>query len=120
MKRNKQVNLESLVDLFKALGDSSRVKIFNKLVSAKSNLCVGMIAYNLDMTQPAVSQHLKVLKNCGLVTSDRHGSNIHYKVNLEKLNEVNNVMDQLINNVNSSNEDICISYPDKSKCGEKK
>ena len=56
---NKKADLQSLVDVFKALGDSSRLKIFNILISANSNLCVGMIAHNLSMTQPAVSQHLK-------------------------------------------------------------
>jgi len=42
-----------------------------------------MIAFKLKITQPAVSQHLKILKINGIVEGIRTGSNIHYKIKEE-------------------------------------
>ncbi len=66
-------------DFFKALGDTTRLKIL-KLMLSHNNLCVGMIAYRLNITQPAVSQHLKILKTSGIVEGKRAGFNIHYRI----------------------------------------
>jgi len=73
------------VEVFKALGDASRLKILRLISKNANNLCVGMIAGKLDISQPAVSQHLKVLKNTGLVIADRKGYHIHYSVNTKAL-----------------------------------
>lgn len=72
-------NIIKTADFFKALGDSTRIKIL-KLLLSHDNLCVGMIAYKLNITQPAVSQHLKILKTNGIVEGKRTGFNIHYKI----------------------------------------
>ena len=72
-------------EVFKALGDASRLKILRLISKNGNNLCVGMIAGKLDISQPAVSQHLKVLKNSGLVIADRKGYHIHYSVNTKAL-----------------------------------
>ena len=72
-------------DIFKALGDGSRLKIL-KLIAAKGNiLCVGFIARQLGLSQPAVSQHLKLLKNVGILTSERRGYHVHYSINADVL-----------------------------------
>jgi DNA-binding transcriptional ArsR family regulator len=73
-------NISKTADFFKALGDPTRIKILKLLLSGK-NLCVGMIAFRLNITQPAVSQHLKVLKLNGIVEGTRNGFNMHYRVN---------------------------------------
>jgi ArsR family transcriptional regulator len=70
----------SVADVFKALGDPTRLKIMKIVLAKGNNLCVGMIAHKLDITQPAVSQHLKVLKNAGLVEANRMGFHMHYHV----------------------------------------
>jgi len=72
-------NINKTADFFKALGDPTRIKILKLLLSGK-NLCVGMIALQLNITQSAVSQHLKVLKSNDIVEATRTGFNMHYKV----------------------------------------
>jgi len=73
-------NINKTTDFFKALGDPTRIKILKLLLSGKK-LCVGMIAFKLNITQSAVSQHLKVLKSNGIVDGTRTGFNMHYRVN---------------------------------------
>ncbi len=58
-------NINKTADFFKALGDPTRIKILKLLLSGKK-LCVGMIAFKLNITQSAVSQQLKVLKSNGI------------------------------------------------------
>jgi DNA-binding transcriptional ArsR family regulator len=73
-------------EIFKALGDSSRLKIL-KLIAAKGNtLCVGYIATHLGLSQPAVSQHLKLLKSVGILKGERQGYHVHYSINKDVLN----------------------------------
>ena len=71
-----------ITEFFKALSDPTRLKIFRMLAANPSNkLCVGAIAERLGVTQPAVSQHLRVLKNVGLVDPNRDGFRVHYTIN---------------------------------------
>ena len=57
--------LQSVAELFKVLNDPTRLKIINALIL--SEMCVCDIAALLDMTQPAISHHLKVLRQTQLV-----------------------------------------------------
>ena len=66
----------NLAELFKIFGDSTRVKILFTLLQNKKN--VSQIAEELSMTQPAISQQLRVLKSNGLVKFRREGKNIFY------------------------------------------
>lgn len=79
-------NINKMADFFKALGDTTRIKILRLLLS-HNNLCVGMIAYKLKVTQPAISQHLKILKNSGIVEGKRAGYNIHYSIKEDVFNK---------------------------------
>jgi len=49
------------------------------------NLCVGALACRLGLTQGAVSQHLKVLRDAGFVTAEREGYYVHYRVDENEL-----------------------------------
>lgn len=60
------------VDPVSALGDPTRRAIFERLAQAPSS--VGAVARDLPVSRPAVSQHLKILKQAGLV-GDRHEGN---------------------------------------------
>jgi DNA-binding transcriptional ArsR family regulator len=73
----------SLVKVLKALSSEPRLKIF-RLLKARS-LCVNAITAKLEMTQSAVSQHLRILKEAGLVVADKRGYWIHYSVDAEAL-----------------------------------
>lgn len=72
-------NINKTADFFKALSDPTRIKILKLLLSGK-NLCVGMIALQLNITQSAVSQQLKILKATGMVEGTKTGFNMHYRV----------------------------------------
>ncbi len=69
------------VQVFKALGCRARYRIFTLLL--ENRLCVGAIALKLKVSQPSVSQHLKVLKQAGIVEDCRCGYHVHYTVNEE-------------------------------------
>lgn len=73
-----------ITDFFKAFSDPTRLKIFRILASSpEKKLCVGAIAQKVNVTQPAVSQHLRALKQVGLVTSNREGFRVHYAINMD-------------------------------------
>ena len=76
-----------LADIYKALSVPSRIKIL-KLISGKQ-LCVNAITRFLDISQPAVSQHLAILRRAGLVTGQRGGYLVHYTLNRKRLAEFN-------------------------------
>jgi DNA-binding transcriptional ArsR family regulator len=70
-------------DLMEALGDSTRRAIFERLRGGPH--AVGEIARDLPVSRPAVSQHLRVLKEAGLVTDRREGTKRLYEVDPDGL-----------------------------------
>ena len=72
---------------FKALADPARVTILNRLAAA-DEVCVCDFVEALDLAQPTVSHHLKVLREAGVVDSERRGLWAYYYVRPEALEEV--------------------------------
>jgi ArsR family transcriptional regulator, arsenate/arsenite/antimonite-responsive transcriptional repressor len=72
--------------VFKALGDPSRLEIIS-LLAKSHKLCVNVIAEKMGMSQPAVSQHLKILKGAGILDAQKMGLYVHYSINKEKIEE---------------------------------
>jgi DNA-binding transcriptional ArsR family regulator len=70
-------------DLLTALGDPTRQAIVDRL--ADGPMAVGELTATLDITRPAVSQHLKVLKDLGLVTDTKQGTRRLYRVDPDAL-----------------------------------
>lgn len=92
--------LSTLAELFKALGDPTRLNVLQLLtLNPERHLCVGAIARRLGVTQPAVSQHLKVLKFLGLVKASRDGYHIHYSINQDMLAAYKAHIDELFTGV---------------------
>ncbi len=81
---------EEQANLFGILADPTRLKLIRLLSKQRESnaLCVNALAYQLDITQSAVSQHLSVLKSTGLVKGERRGYRIHYFLNEEALVQV--------------------------------
>ncbi len=67
--------------VFKALGDETRLRIVNILVQSGQHLCVCEMTDALLVPQYQVSRHLTVLKNAGMVVSERKGTWIYYRLN---------------------------------------
>ena len=65
--------------LFKALSSETRVRIVRLLRDRA--LCVGALAARLGVSSAAVSQHLRILREAGLVTADKRGYYVHYHLN---------------------------------------
>ena len=73
----------SNVDFAKALADETRQKIMQ--VCCCRQLSVSEIVAQIDVTQPTVSHHLKVLRDAGLVRVERRGKEIYYSLNQERV-----------------------------------
>ena len=76
-----------------ALSDPTRRTILEKIVEAPRS--VGEIAEGLPISQPAVSQHLKVLKNAALVQEERIGARRVYRANSAALGELRTYVDDM-------------------------
>src|SRR5947199_9310332 len=74
------------MDAFAALGEPRRREIL-RMVSA-AELSVGEIARRFEITRPAISQHLRVLKEAGLVTERRNGTKRLYRARPETIAEL--------------------------------
>ena len=75
-----------LVRIFKALADQTRQDIIELLGDEEMN--VTDICSEFDISQPTVSHHLNILKNCHLVDHRRAGKNVYYYVKREVITEV--------------------------------
>lgn len=70
-------NFQMVADIFKQMGDGSRVRIFWLLCHCEE--CVINLSAMMEMSSPAVSHHLKLLKGSGLIVSRREGKEVYYR-----------------------------------------
>lgn len=73
-------DLDEEAGLFKALADPARVTILATLARAEHEACVCDFTSGLDLNQSTISHHLKLLKEAGLVTSERRGTWGYYSL----------------------------------------
>jgi ArsR family transcriptional regulator, arsenate/arsenite/antimonite-responsive transcriptional repressor len=86
--------------VFEALSSTVRRKMLAYL--AHTELSAGEIAARFDMSKPSVSQHLSVLEAAGLVTSDKRGQFVYYRL----------VPDNLVNTLSEFVQEVCpVSRP---------
>ena len=78
--------MEARRDIFQAIADPTRRRIIK--VIAKKPLNLNSVAENFDMSRQAVSLHIRILEECGLVTLRREGRERFCEAHLEKLSEV--------------------------------
>ncbi len=90
--------------VFEALSSTPRRKILAYLAHAE--LSAGEIASRFKISKPAVSQHLSVLENAGLISSEKRGQFVFYRL----------VPDHLANTLNGYVQEVCpVSRPLKSE-----
>ena len=80
-------------DAIGALGDPTRRAIFECL--ARQPMAVGQLSAELPVTRPAVSQHLKVLKQAGLVINQAAGTRRIYRINSDGVRAIHAYLDQM-------------------------
>lgn len=90
--------------IFKALGDPVRLKIV-KMLAENGEMCVCRILPALDMTQPAVSHHMAVLRIAGLVNSRKQGQWVHYSLSKERLAEAAGYFEELTKDMNEASQE---------------
>lgn len=86
---------EQIARLFKILSVGTRIRILN-LIKERA-LCVNALSQALKITPAAASQHLRVLRDAGLVTAEKRGYFVHYRANVAKMNDLNRAANQLLN-----------------------
>ncbi len=79
-------------DVFQAIADPNRRAIIGLLANRK--LTVKAVAQHFSISRPAVSKHIKILAECGLVVVQQRGRERVCEVRLEKLNEVSTWIEQ--------------------------
>ena len=79
--------IEELTEIFKALSDPTRLRLVKLLSANEGALCVNALAGKLEVSQSAVSQHLRVLRQAGLVRGERRGYFVHYSLDSDRLEQ---------------------------------
>lgn len=85
----------ALAKLAKALGHPARIAIIQHLLKIRSCIC-GDIVESLPLAQPTVSQHLRELKEAGLIKGTIHGTAACYCVDTERWNEMITTLKNII------------------------
>src|ERR1043165_1026744 len=95
---------QKLEKIFEALASTPRRKILAYL--AEATLTAGEIAARFEMSKPAISKHLSILENAGLIRGEKRGQFIHYAL----------APDNLVNTLNGFVQEVCpVSRPLKAE-----
>jgi len=89
------IELERVSNVLKLLGDKTRLTIV--AILKKRECCVCEFLEVFDMSQPSISQHLRKLKDAGLVKEDRRGQWIYYSMNPQ--NELYELIEDILEHV---------------------
>ena len=79
-------------DVFQAIADPTRRAIIHMI--AKESMNLNAVAENFDVSRPAISKHIKILTECGLISIRQTGRERFCEAKLEKLNEVSGWVEQ--------------------------
>ena len=113
-----QQQIEEQALVFSAFADATRLKLVKILCRQQypDALCVNALAGFLGVTQPAVSQHLRVLKSIGLVKAERRGYHIHYFINQDALEHCRELASMAMSTTMPVNEESCQEHcPERRK-----
>jgi len=88
---------EGLSDIFKALSDPTRLKIFSLLMfNDEDKLKVIDLAEKIGISQPAATQHIKILKEQNLITLKREQNSKYYYINRAQFEVLKNIINQAL------------------------
>ena len=76
---------EALAPAFKALGDPVRLRLLSMIAAAGDEVCVCDLTGSFAVSGPTISHHLKVLREAGLVDSERRGTWVYYRARADAL-----------------------------------
>ena len=107
---NQPTTTTELVQIFKVLSDATRFGLLSLLLT--HDLCVGALARRLGISEAAVSQHLKQLREVGLVKGEKRGYWTHYAVERNRLNKVAEALTGLTGLARCP-DGACTNHPNK-------
>ncbi len=81
------MDAEKAARAFKALGDDNRLRII-ELIASQGEMCACRILDELDIAQPTLSHHMKLLKDAGLVKARKQGRWMHYSMDRSMLESI--------------------------------
>ena len=113
--------------IIKAIADDTRLEIVKLLL--KHNYCVGALARRLGLTEPAISQHLKILREAGLLIGEKRGYFMHYDVKRDQLRLLASDLEDLaqiqreacrpeVEGCQQKKQNICHVHKSGKKCSE--
>ena len=97
---------QDAVRLFKVLSSGARVRILELLKGGA--LCVGALSARLGITPGAVSQHLRVLRDTGLVAAEKRGYYVHYALNASGLRRLTRAVEELTSPTTQTGARRCV------------
>lgn len=112
-------HLKDMASILKSLGDEKRLKIIKMLASnANEIFCVSDVAKQLGISQPAASQHIKILKNIGLLEENKRGFRVFYTINSDILTKYMKDINELFKKAfeKCSYDFACDECPYNKKC----
>jgi len=87
---------ESLSEVYQALSDQNRLRIIELLKTTPHPLCVNAIAQRIGVSQSAASQHLKILRQQGLVDVKKEGYFKHYSFDIKNLEMIRRLRETVL------------------------
>ena len=92
-----------LAGFFKVLGHPARVAILQHIINQKSCICNDLVE-ELGLAQATISQHLKELKNIGIMKRSIEGKSVYYRIDEEKWKQIQQDFDVFLNQNVSTNQ----------------
>lgn len=95
--------------IFKALADETRLKIL--VILSKRKICAKGISKHLEISEAAVSQHIKILKDAGIIIGKKVGYYVYYDLQELLFNQILKFIEQMKKNHNSAEDNIELEIP---------
>lgn len=90
----------------KALGHPARIAILQELIERKSCIC-GELVNEIGLAQATISQHLKELKQLGIIQGEIEGTSVCYCINREKWNEMKTIFGSVFSSLSKRKFKCC-------------
>jgi ArsR family transcriptional regulator len=103
---NFTIEQNQIASIAKALGHPARIAILDYLLKVENCIC-GDIVNELPLAQATISQHLRELKNAGIICGTIEGTSICYCINKDALNSIQNYFEKIFKSQEKSNYKCC-------------
>ncbi len=103
---NFTVEQNQIASMAKALAHPARIAILQEIVKAKSCIC-GDLVGQINLAQPTISQHLKELKNAGLIKGNIEGTSVCYCIDDTHWSHFKSILMSFLDRNVSTHDDCC-------------